>query len=277
MSIQLTAKQIEYLLLFATWHGYGYSISEAANRFGVRLPTASRMVDILYENGCLIKESSGLIQLTDEGMEIIRPLLKPLNRLTIWLESDVGLPPCQAEQEARRMIVSLEPDSITAMLRYVNAGKTPLRKKSAERKIKLSPGSYSVDFKVLKKGTQNKSMGDSGFAHPAQLLCTESGTCLFQLVSRPIIHPVGKGEKKQTQGVLDRLWYWNENAWVECVHNDYGVYQLPVFALSGNGKIRIRLRTSVGLLVMPESEADIVFDIKQLKEIKRMAKMEDVV
>ena len=52
---------------------------------------------------------------------------------------------------------------------------------------------------------------------------------------------------------------------------------ITVFALSGNGKIWIRLRTSVGLLVMPESEADIAFDIKQLKEIKRMAKMEDVV
>mgnify|MGYP004568803969 CR=1 FL=1 len=128
MSIQLTAKQIEYLLLFATWHGYDYSISEAANRFGVRLPTASRMVDILCENGCLIKESSGLIQLTEESMGIIRPLLHPLNRLTVCLESDVGLPPRQAEQEARRMIVSLEPDSITSMRRYVNAAKTPLRK-----------------------------------------------------------------------------------------------------------------------------------------------------
>lgn len=134
-----------------------------------------------------------------------------------------------------------------------------------------------MDFKDLKKDTQKKSMGDRGFAHPTQLLCTESGTCLFQLVSRPIIHPVGKGGKKQTRGVLDRLWYWNENAWVECVHNDYGVYQLTVFALSENGKIWIRLRTSVGLLVMPESEADITFDIKQLKEIKRMAKVEDVV
>lgn len=123
MSIQLTAKQIEYLLLLATWRGYDYSISKAANRFGVRLPTASRMVDILCENGGLIKESSGLIQLTEESMGIIRPLLQPLNRLTVWLESDVGLPPHQAEQEAQRMIVSLELDSITSMLRYVNAAK----------------------------------------------------------------------------------------------------------------------------------------------------------
>lgn len=132
MSIQLTAKQIEYLLLFATWRGYDYSISKAANRFGVRLPTASRMVDILCENGGLIKEISGLIQLTEESMGIIRPLLQPLNRLTVWLESDVGLPPHQAEQEAQRMIVSLELDSITSMLRYVNAAKNASAKKSAE-------------------------------------------------------------------------------------------------------------------------------------------------
>ena len=81
-----------------------------------------------------------------------------------------------------------------------------------------------------------------------------------------------KAGKSRPEVFLTDSGIGTKNAWVECVHNDYGVYQLTVFALSGNGKIWIRLRTSVGLLVMPESEADIAFDIKQLKEIKRMAK-----
>ena len=112
---QLTQRQEEYLLLFADRDGKCKGISEAAELFQVSKPTAFNMSEALEERGLIVKSSFGEIRLTESGWAYISSRLEYLYTLIEWLESDLGLPPLLAEQEARRMVVVLAPETVAAV------------------------------------------------------------------------------------------------------------------------------------------------------------------
>ena len=261
---KLSPRQMEYLLLFATWRGYDYGVSEAAVRFGVTKATVSRMVDILCENGYL-KRDRGLMLTTESGRVLVEPLIHPLRRLTAWLESGVGLTPHLAEQEARRMVTALEPETVSAMLKTVESNE---EKQVPERKpIRLADGEYAVGFQVLKKGTTESSMGDGGFEHPARRRCAGADSTFLLRPRRVAKLSRSATGRRMVKGILDQLWYWDAETWKESQRQDGG-FVLPQETLDETGKLRVRLRASVGMLFMPESEADIVFHLEDLHRNK---------
>lgn len=261
---ELTERQIEYLLLYATWPGYQYGLSEAAVRFGVTKPTAFRVVEILAKRGYLTREGHGGVAITDAGRAYVEPLLEPLARVTAWLVSAVGLPPEQAERDARRMIVFLDPETISAILgRYERAGNRPETDGAPGARLRpgLADGAYPVNFRVLKKGTADqRSMGDEGFVHPAELRVT-AGRAALHMTPRYIVQPAGgKKHRPEQRGILEQLWYREGETWQRSALGEDGTFPIPLSAvMDEGGRVRVRLRVSIGLLKMPESEADIVF------------------
>ncbi len=178
---KLTSRQEEYLFLFADRDGRGKGVSEAAEQFQVSKPTAFSISEALEKRGMIEKGNFGEIRLTEEGWSYIAPKLGYLNVLTEWLESDLGLAPVLAEQEARRMVVSLLPETVRAMAESRERRRTEGSGEEEQEDAVLSeldPGTYRVFFQVCRPGSRELSMGDLGFRKPALLQKGAEGSFL---------------------------------------------------------------------------------------------------
>lgn len=269
---ELTSRQEEYLLFFSTLQGNKKCISDASNQFKVSKPTVFNVVETLEELGLLIKGSGGEINFTQLGLDYIEPKLKRCKVLQKWLESDLGLPPIVSEFEARKILVTLNDDTVLAMLRNISENK--MKKNLKVRKSNfhnLKNGDYEVPFNVYKNDKSTISMGDRGFVKPAifRKVDGEVQVLLFD-------HKLNYVSKKRNklQGKLDRLWYTSKNKWYEAEISSSNCYIIMEEALSFNNdknncELKIRARATVGNLKMPESEAIIIFDLKDLKNLKR--------
>lgn len=220
---KLTSRQEEYLFLFADRDGRGKGVSEAAEQFQVSKPTAFSISEALEKRGMIEKGNFGEIRLTEEGWSYIAPKLGYLNVLTEWLESDLGLAPVLAEQEARRMVVSLLPETVRAM--------------AESRERRRTEGSFFV-------------------------LCPQN------IRYRP-------QKKFHLHGILEKMWYRTQGGWREAAAEEDGRRRIPGAAVRCRqtdegtvGTVQIRARASVGMLGMPESEADIVFFLSRLEPDK---------
>lgn len=271
----MTDRQMEYLLLFATQSNKGRCISAAAEEFGVSLPTVSNISGTLERDGLIQKNRGGIVELTPLAKEIIAPKLSQMKRLEEWLEVGLGLPPNQAVREARRMVSSLQNDTVDGIIRYWLCRETGGLPESLNRFFQaLTPGIYQAPFQVYKKDRRELSMGDQGFRKPANLV-REDGGCFF------LLYPVhlqyqgqGKERKRLLTGRLERLWYQCGGSWYEARESQDGgraISCASVICKEGpdgpSGTVRIRARSTLSIIKMPESEADVVFDLSQLKPL----------
>lgn len=164
----ITDRRMEYLLLFATRTSKGRSISDAAEEFGVSLPSASSISATLERDGLIRKAGGGVVELTPPAWELVTPKLAQMRRLEEWLEAGVGLLPGHAEREARRMAACLRDDTVEGIIRYWLCRETGGRTEELNRFFQtLTPGTYQVPFSVYKKDRRELSMGDRGFRKPA--------------------------------------------------------------------------------------------------------------
>ena len=81
--------------------------------------------------------------------------------------------------------------------------------------------------------------------------------------------------RKAMEGILQRLWYQVDGNWYESSRLEDGRFEIPDSALYVKkdaqqyvGTVRIKARATVGLRKMPESEADVVFNLDQIREKK---------
>lgn len=269
----LTERQEEYLLLFAMRNGQDKCISEAAELFRVSKPSAFSVTEMLEARGMIQKGTHGEVRLTKLGWDYIHGKLQHQRELSVWLSSGLGLAPVTAEQEARRMVTCLSPETLEAILRHWRAGEAAIAAASVETPLSaLPPGVYEVPFLVCKKDSREASMGDRGFCKPAVLIKKE---CAAAVQLRPKDINYKPDHKKPLRGSLARMWYRRGGAWHETKMDESGSHVLPGEAIRCEegpdgtaGIIRIRARASVGILGMPESEADIVFFLEQIREMQ---------
>lgn len=265
----LTERQREYLLLFAQRDRQDKCISEAAETFHVSKPAAFSVAELLRDQGMLLKGKNGEVWLTDRGWKQISRELSHQQRLMVWLTSGLGMTPDKAEREARHMAVFLAPevlDGILALWQPTEVAGTP---DWPEAVRKLKPGRYEVPFLVCKKDRREVSMGGRGFQKPA-VLALEEGRYTLRLYPKSIQYRPESG--KRLSGSLDRMWYQTGGVWHEALRDEDGARSLPGGAIRMEngpeglvGIVRIRARASVGILGMPESEADIRFDFQRLR------------
>lgn len=266
--IPLTERQKEYLLLFAQRNGQSKCISEAAETFQVSKPAAFSVTESLKTQGMIEKGERGEIWLTPEGWLQIQDELRHQQELMVWLTTGLGMTPARAEQEARRMAVFLAPEVLDAIIGQWRPKEAAHASDWPDKTWELPPGCYEVPFLVCKKDSREASMGDRGFQKPAELLQEENG-CTLRLCAKSIQYKPER--KKPLRGSLDRMWYRKDEVWYESEKDADGGYPIPGSAIRMEtgpdgpvGIVRIRARASVGILGMPESEADIVFFLDQI-------------
>ena len=267
---KLTSRQEEYLFLFADRDGRGKGISEAAEQFRVSKPTAFSISGALEERGMIEKGSFGEIRLTERGWSYIAPKLDSLNVLTEWLECGLGLPPVVAEQEARRMVVNLLPETVSAMTDSWRRQREEYPAGEEDTRLSgLAAGLWSVPFRVCRPGSGELSMGDLGFRKPA-LLVKEEESSFFLLCPQNVKYRPQK--RSHLQGILEKLWYRTSGGWREAEVSGDGSRRIPGAAVlcreteeGLTGTVSIRARASVGMLGMPESEAEVVFLLDRME------------
>lgn len=267
----MTDRQLEYLLLFATQSSKGRCISNAAAEFNVTMASASHVGTTLEREGLIRKCRGGVLELTDRGRELIAPKVVQMKCLEEWLEIEYGLPPSQAEQEARRMVVALQADTVEKILhRWLAQKKNWVPPAGPEAFFRtLSPGLYHVPVHLCKKGGNELSMGDRGFQKPAVLI-REEDACYFLLYPiRLEYRPLGFA--KLHTGTLERLWYLRDDSWYEAEMHVDGGRMIASAAVSCSdssngfqGTVRVRVRSTLNIVKMPESEADMVFELSAL-------------
>ncbi len=267
----MTNRQEEYLLLFAVRSSSGGCIANASEEFGVSKATASRLSTALEEMGMIHKSDYGKIKLTELGYGHIKEKLKRAKELEAWMVSGLGLAPNLAEYEARRMVVTLKQETVEAIIRDWQQHKQTQTMVQDDFFSHLTHGVYQLPFCVWKKDSNELSMGDQGFRKPAILVCQKEECAVF-LFPRSFQYRLSEVKARRRTGVLERLWYSLAGVWHESAENESGSRMIPGEALmcerglEGHiAKVRIRVRARVPVFRMPESEADLVFLLDQLK------------
>ena len=267
----MTNRQEEYLLLFATQSEKGRCIAAASEEFGVTKASASRVSARLEEVGLISRNAHGALELTEQGRALIEPKLEQMGRLEEWLEIDLGIPPSVAQQEARRIVTRLNAETVLLLIDRWDRQAAALQAVDREKPVfALAPGAYTVPFQVYKCGGTELSMGDRGFRKPAVLIC-EGDESFFLMYPQQMQYQASDSSKCYT-AKLDRLWYRSRESWFEAQEKTDGSRVIPATALrfengqdSITGTVRIRLRSTISIRKMPESEADAVFDLTPLE------------
>lgn len=277
----MTDRQEECLLIFAERDREGRCISSASEILGVSKATISHLSVSLERQGYVRKSRYGEVELTDLGRAHVAPQLEKMQRLEKWLEISLGLSPKTAEQEARRMVISMAPEIVDGIIRL---GGTDLNVPPPEQANgffeALRPGTYQVPFRLCKTGTGECSMGDRGFRKPAILVRSET-SCAFLLYPVKLQYRTSLKSHIYT-GELKRLWRRSGGSWYEVPAQEDGGYSLPASAVRCEegpegrmGHVHVRVRTTVSLVKMPESEADLVFRLDQIQPFDNMDERSD--
>lgn len=268
----LTERQKEYLMLYAIRNGRDRWLTEAAKAFQVSKPSAHSITDLLEKRGMVRRTQGGEIELTREGWDSIQTELHYQAALFRWFTAELGMEPVIAEQESRRMATALRPETLGSILAFAQSRKPPALPARSNELTSLPPGLYELPFIVCKRDTRELSMGDRGFQKPAILKNAAEG-CRILLYAKLIDYR--PENRNYMHGCLDRMWYRLDGTWQEAESDMDNGYQIPELAVryeqtggEKNGIVRIRVRASVGISGMPESEADIVFSIDRIKEYK---------
>lgn len=92
---------LESILILKETHGYVRSIDVARHK-NYSKPSVSRAMGLLRENGYIVIDRDGLIELTPLGQEVAGRIYERHQLLTRWLIS-LGVPPDEASEDACRI------------------------------------------------------------------------------------------------------------------------------------------------------------------------------
>ena len=266
----LTERQEEYLLLIAE-RSSGWSLTELANELDVSKPTAYNVVDTLERLGYVQRDYRKAIYLSESGRKQITRTLETAQELTRWLMERGGLSAAEAGRSARSMAISSAPEVVRVILNdWYELSERPVP--SPEKRLDALPdGLYSVGVRLCKKDSTELSHGDDGIRKPALLIKENGAYWLFVLpkdLKRKILgFPLLTGR-------LEKLWYRLRDEWHECESDDEGVFRLPYeslrLLLRGRkqlGVASVRVKVNAGVFSMPDSEAELEFDLSSIEGI----------
>lgn len=132
-------------------HPEGVRITDLADELGCRMPTVTRTVQNLVEEGYIAHESRGLVRLTEKGGVMARDIAHRHDDVIAFLELILGLNREQAEIDACLLEHGLSPlaaERLDAFLNYVE--KLPAHsRKSMREAVRRKSGSFKnlVDIK----------------------------------------------------------------------------------------------------------------------------------
>ena len=118
MKIQESAEDyLEAILILAQEKGTVRSI-DVAHHLGYTKPSVSRAMSLLRENGYVVMESDGSLELTEAGRAIAGPIYERHCMLTDWLVS-LGVSPETAARDACHMEHSISDETFAKMKEHI--------------------------------------------------------------------------------------------------------------------------------------------------------------
>ncbi len=124
--IELTGSLEDYLetIYLLQQRDGSVRITDIAKSLNFSKPSVSKAVNILKENGLLLQEKYGKINLTDKGIAFAEEIYFRHKSLLKFLIDDVGIDPQIAESEACKIEHDISKDSILKIISYANKIKT---------------------------------------------------------------------------------------------------------------------------------------------------------
>ena len=266
----LTAKQYQYLLYLWKYEDIKGQQSAIADFFGINKVTVFQTLSLLESKGMVKKNRYSQIRLTKLGRETIGPMSCDFEELALWMTECYGIRQTDAELDAIRMVCAVSRCTVNRIVNTLILARCVQEHSSSEGVLRnIRDGRYVLPFKVFRKDGKTLSMGDRGFQKPL-LLVKEGNVAVIEFLSCKIRHTGALGNL--LSGQLARLWYAEEGVWHEVAQKDRR-WVLPARAMkfiqSGTaveGRIRIRVQASCGVVNMPESEAVVHVGIRQNAE-----------
>ncbi|MEE9230568.1 MAG: metal-dependent transcriptional regulator [Acidobacteriota bacterium] len=124
----LTASKEDYIELIYRHQEMGGAgemrITDLAGELACRLPTVTRTVQELTEDGYVQHEARGLVRLTEKGLLVARQLAHRHDDVLAFLEMILGVPQEQAESDACRIehgLSAVTAERLHAFLNYIDA------------------------------------------------------------------------------------------------------------------------------------------------------------
>ena len=109
---------IETIYLLKKKKGVVRSI-DVATELGFSRPSVSRAVGILKENGLIVMEDDGSLNLTDEGTKVAKAVYAKHTNLTKFLMMTAGVNETIAENDACRIEHIISPETFKGIKKYI--------------------------------------------------------------------------------------------------------------------------------------------------------------
>ncbi len=113
---------IETIYLLKKKKGVVRSI-DVATELGFSRPSVSRAVGILKENGLIVMEDDGSLNLTDEGTKVAKAVYAKHTNITKFLMMTTGVNEKIAEADACRIEHIISPETFRGIKRYIKEHK----------------------------------------------------------------------------------------------------------------------------------------------------------
>ncbi len=123
MKIQESAEDyLEAILMLKREKGAVRSI-DVAHYLGFTKPSVSRAMSLLRQNGYVVMEADGSLELTGTGLAIAEPIYERHCMLTEWLVA-LGVSPETAARDACRMEHSVSDETFAKMKEHIAGGQS---------------------------------------------------------------------------------------------------------------------------------------------------------
>ncbi len=270
----LTATQEKYLLALYRLQITGVSQVEVAHELGVTEASTSKTIRELITLGLVERKKSCGISLTVEGNLLAERLDDRYTTIMRYLMDGLDMDEDRAEQEALDITMQMSPEFSASFLRKIeqNTVRYPINyKDNCQLSKVLKDGVYEVPFQLLRLKEDRISMGDKGFLHPAVLELKDGvATVQLKLTELSCRSVVGR----MLTGKLTQLRYYTESGYQEAqitedlcnITLEQMELQLDTHGNPRGGCLPVKVRTSVGVGAMPESNARLIFNFRAMKK-----------
>ncbi len=111
---------LETIYLLEKDHGHAH-VGEIAKELGITKPSVTKATNNLKDEGYIIKEHYGNINLTEKGLKASKKVYMKHSYITKFLEESLGLSPEDADENACRMEHVITEGMLDAIEGYLNS------------------------------------------------------------------------------------------------------------------------------------------------------------
>lgn len=267
-TMKMTEEKLKYLLFIYQLNAKEESVTSAARKLGVSKSTVSRMISQFYDQG--IVRQTGKLDLTCDGCALAKKWTQEISGLTDWICREAQIPESQAENEALMMALHLTDDTKQKLIarNYMKKFYENIRNVNQITGdllcANLIESEYYFAFTLYKIDSKNEnyiSMANAGFYHPG-ILRIENGRGWIRLRTRMVENLSAHG-KVTLSGKLNSLQYKKAGKYVQAIQ-EQDTFCFPIddmlFFYNHSERflqssLRLRLKSDVGNMHMPEKEA----------------------